>query len=114
MTAMLGFTGTLHFVRPQHFDRLVPKSLPGTQRQWVLGSGVAELAVAALVAAPKTRRLGGRAATLLFLGVFPANLKMAWDFRTKSTKLKTISLVRLPMQAGLIAWSESIHGDSDS
>ncbi len=112
MTAMLGFTGVMHFLRPQHFDRLVPPSLPGTQRQWVLGSGVAEFAVAALVAVPRTRRIGGRAGTLLFLGVFPANVKMAWDFRNKSTKLRAISLARLPMQAGLLAWSENIRGNA--
>lgn len=109
MSAMLGFTGSMHFLQPRGYDRLIPASLPGTARQWTLGSGVAEFVVAGLVALPRTRRFGGRAATLLFLGVYPANLKMAWDFRHKSAKHRAVSLARLPMQAGLIAWSESVR-----
>ena len=112
MSAMLGFTGTMHFLQPRGYDRLIPESLPGTARQWTLGSGVAEFLVAGLVAVPRTRRLGGRVATLLFIGVYPANLKMAWDFRNKSAKHRAISLARLPMQAGLIAWSENIRAKS--
>lgn len=112
MSGMLGFAGAVHFVRPQYFERLIPTALPGTPRQWVLGSGVAELAVAALVAAPRTRRLGGRAATWLFLAVFPGNVKMAWDSRRKSARFRTIAFGRLPLQAGLIAWSESIRNGS--
>ena len=50
--------GALHFAKPEPFDGLIPRQLPGTPRQWTLGSGVAELAVGALLAVPATRRIG--------------------------------------------------------
>lgn len=79
MAGALGFMGALHFAVPKPFDGLIPRSLPGSRRAWTYGSGVAELAVAAAVAVPRTRRLGALAAALLFLGVFPGNVKMAVD-----------------------------------
>ena len=67
MSAALAAMGVLHFVRPEPFDGLIPPFLPGSARAWTHGSGVAELAVAGLLAVPRTRRAGGRAAQALFL-----------------------------------------------
>lgn len=106
LTAVLG---TLHFVKPEVFDRLIPEALPGEARAWTLGSGVAELGVAAGLLYPKTRRVAGRAATLLYLAVFPGNLQMAWNWRGKSWHMQVISLGRLPLQAGLIRRAENVH-----
>ena len=61
LAALCTTMGILHFAKPKPFDALIPEQLPGTARGWTLGSGVAELAVAALLVAPPTRRLGGRA-----------------------------------------------------
>jgi uncharacterized membrane protein len=57
--ALLGGAGVLHMVRPEHFDRIVPPALPGPARGYTYASGIAELGVAGLLAAPRTRRLGG-------------------------------------------------------
>lgn len=57
------------------------------------------------MAAPRTRRLGGLAAVALFLAVFPANVKMALDFRDKSPKARAIAYGRLPLQIPLVAWA---------
>ena len=54
---MLG-TGTLHFVIPKFYEPLIPPVLPGSDRFWIYGSGVAELAAGALVANRRTERLG--------------------------------------------------------
>ena len=94
--------GALHFVKPEPFDALIPTSLPGTPRQWTLGSGVAELATGALLAVPATRRMGGTAAQLLFVGVFPGNIKMAVDWRDRPGAYRLISWARLPLQADLV------------
>ena len=64
-----------------------------------------ELAVATAVAAPRTRRLGGLAAAALFIAVFPANVKMARDFRDKSPKARALAYGRLPLQIPLVAWA---------
>ncbi len=72
LTRMLAAAGVLHFVAPKQFDTIVPRPLPGPRRRWTYLSGVAELGVAAAVAAPRTRRWSGLAAAALFVGVFPA------------------------------------------
>ncbi|GAA1396186.1 hypothetical protein [Luteococcus peritonei] len=94
--------GALHFARPEPFDALIPSRLPGTARQWTLGSGVAELAVGTLLAVPATRRAGGRAAQALFIGVFPGNLTMAWRWRRRPRPQRLVSWARLPLQADLV------------
>lgn len=95
--------GALHLVKPEPFERLIPEQLPGTARDWAIGSGYAELATAGLLLVPATRKLGGIAATALFLGVWPGNMKMAWDWRHRPMEKQLISLGRLPLQIPMIA-----------
>ncbi len=76
LAALLFGAGTLHFVRPRPFDAIVPRALPGSARTYTYASGVvAELATAAALAVPRTRRLGGTLATALFVAVFPATCR---------------------------------------
>ncbi|MBF6149082.1 DoxX family protein [Nocardia nova] len=103
-TALFGM-GTLHFVMPKPFDSIVPPALPGRARTYTYASGVAEIGVAAALAAPRTRRLGGRLAVLLFLAVFPANIQFAADSvrNPKAAKaIKWVSVLRLPFQVPMI------------
>ncbi|MEZ2120769.1 MULTISPECIES: MauE/DoxX family redox-associated membrane protein [unclassified Corynebacterium] len=111
LIVLFSFAGLMHFLRPDGFDRLVPEQLPGAQRAWTYGSGYLELATALLLAIPGTRRIGGLVTTFLMLGVWPGNMKMAWDFRRKSPWLRSIAFLRLPLQiplirAGLRIWRE--------
>lgn len=69
---------------------------------WTYVSGAAELAVAALVAVPRTRRLGGALALALFVAVFPANIQMAVDWSDRSWGQRLIAYGRLPLQVPLI------------
>ncbi|MEU0793152.1 hypothetical protein ABZ342_24020 [Amycolatopsis sp. NPDC005961] len=105
LAGALGFMGVLHFAVPKPFDGLIPRWLPGSRRAWTYGSGVAELTVAAAVAVPRTRRLGGLAAALLFLGVFPGNVKMAVDAAAAPAPQRAMAWARLPLQWPLIAWA---------
>jgi uncharacterized membrane protein len=102
LAALLAASGTLHFLTPKPYDSIVPRSLPGSPRTWTRLSGVAELVVAAAIAHPRTRRLGGLAAAGLFVGVFPANVKMAVDWRNASPAKKAIAFARLPLQVPLV------------
>lgn len=104
LAVLLASSGLAHFVRPKPFDAIVPRSLPGSPRTWTYLSGAAELAVAATVAVPQTRRLGGWAAAGLFLAVFPANIKMAYDWRHGSPRQRAIAYGRLPLQVPLVWW----------
>ncbi len=110
MPAALGAMGVLHFVAPKPFDGLIPPELPGSRRTWTYGSGVAELAVAGLLAAPRTRALGGAAATALFVGVFPGNLQMARAWRGKPFwPHQVIAWGRLPLQVPMILAADRIR-----
>ncbi|GGN33827.1 membrane protein [Streptomyces kronopolitis] len=105
LARLLAGAGTLHFLAPKPFDALVPRRLPGTPRAWTYASGAAELAVAAAVALPRTRRAGALAAAGLFAAVFPANVKMARDWRHRPAPLKALAYGRLPAQLPLIGWA---------
>lgn len=104
LAASLAASGTLHFAHPRPFDSIVPRSLPGGPRLWTHLSGAAELTVAVAIAYPPTRRLGGLAAAALFAAVFPANVKMAADWRRASPALRALGYARLPLQIPLVLW----------
>ena len=95
----------MHVLTPAPFDAVIPGLLPGTPRFWTLASGAAELAVAAAVAVPRTRRLGGLAAAWLFVAVFPANVKMAVDWSDRSAAERAVAYGRLPLQVPLVWWA---------
>ncbi|WP_068157975.1 DoxX family protein [Rhodococcus phenolicus] len=105
LASLLLGSGTLHFVRPQPFDRIVPRALPGDARAYTYASGVAELAVGTALVVPRTRRLGGALAAALFVAVFPANIQMAvswWRSDRMSPAAKAIAGARLPLQIPLV------------
>ena len=107
LTALLALAGTSHLVRPAWYDAMVPPLLPGDARPWTLGSGVVELLVAGLVAAPRTRRAGGLAAAALFVAVFPANVWMAVE---PGAVPRWVALARLPLQVPLVLWGLQVAG----
>jgi uncharacterized membrane protein len=112
LAALLGASGALHFRTPRPYDSIVPRSLPGSPRTWTYVSGAAELAVAAAIAHPRTRRLGGLAAAALFVGVFPANVKMAVDWRNAPPSRRAIAIGRLPLQVPLVLWARKVAKQS--
>ncbi len=112
LVVLLTATGALHFIIPAYFDAIVPTELPGAPRFWTLASGVAELGVAAAIAVPRSRRLGGLAAVALFVAVFPANVKMAIDWSDRSVTEQVIAYGRLALQIPLILWALKIRRDA--
>ncbi|QIS05751.1 hypothetical protein F5X71_28685 [Nocardia brasiliensis] len=105
LAALLFPMGVLHFVAPKPFDAIVPKYLPGEPRSYTYASGVAEIGVAAALALPRTRGLGGRLAALLFVAVFPANVQMTVDMLGNEKLPRVVkigSVLRLPLQLPLI------------
>jgi len=102
LAALLATSGVAHFVAPKPFDAIVPRALPGRPRTWTYLSGAAELAVAAALVVPRTRRLGGLAAAGLFVAVLPANVQMARDWRTRPAPLRLAAYARLPLQVPLV------------
>lgn len=105
LAAFLASAGATHFVVPRLYDAIVPSALPGSARSWTIASGLAELGCAAAVASPRTRRLGATAAFVLFIAVFPANVKMAIDWQDEPAPRRVASLARLPLQVPLLVWA---------
>lgn len=114
LSGLLAGMGVLHFALPRPFDAMIPPVLPGTPRAWTQVSGVAELAVAAAVAVPATRRRGALAAAGLFVAVFPANVQMAYNWRHASAPKRAFAFARLPLQAPLLGWAFAVSGGAVS
>ena len=111
LALFLAGSGVLHFAVPKFYDQMIPEQLPGSARAWTLGSGVVELVTGAAVAYPRTRRLGALAAVGVFLGVFPANVKMAIDTTASSAAVpvKAGTIARLPLQWPMIRWAMRVR-----
>ena len=110
LAALLAGAGATHFAAPKMYDEMIPARLPGRPRTWTYGAGIAELATAAAVAVPRTRRAGGLAAAVLFTAVLPGNVKMAVDARNSdSAAFRAGTLLRLPLQWPLIAWALKVR-----
>ncbi len=107
LSGLLATSGTLHFVVPRTFASIVPPRLPEPTALVYL-SGVAELACAAGLVLPRTRRLAGWAAAALFVVVFPGNVQMALDAGDRSTLYRAAVYARLPLQLPLIGWAASV------
>jgi uncharacterized membrane protein len=112
LAGLLGFAGVAHFVNPGFFDEIVPHALPASPRSWTYLSGAAELACAAAVARPSTRRLGGLAAAVLFVAVFPANVQMAIDWRNRPALEQAGAYGRLPLQIPLVLWAWRVRSNA--
>ncbi|MGW0549653.1 DoxX family protein [Streptomyces altiplanensis] len=112
LVGLLAAAGAAHIVAPRQFDAIVPRALPGSPRAWTHASGVAELLLAAGIAVPRTRRAGAVAAACFFAGVFPANVKMAYDWRHKPAPLKVLAWGRLPLQVPLVLWAARTGRDA--
>lgn len=98
MGLFIGFAGVAHFANPDFFNDIVPPWLPPSEAFWTYASGVVEIVIAILLLRPQWRRAGAIAAGWLFVGVYPANLYMAWDWRDRPWTDQVVSYGRLPFQ----------------
>ena len=109
LCALMGGSGLLHLVVPGLYRRIVPAPLRSHAAAVVAVSGLCELACAALLAAPRTRRLGASATAALLVAVFPANVQMALDggYAQASAPFNSaaVAWLRLPLQVPLILWA---------
>jgi uncharacterized membrane protein len=109
LAAFFTFTGTMHFARPRFFEAIVPPAIEAQKKEAVAISGVAEIAGAALVLPPVSRRLGRWWLLALLLAVFPANIHMAVNpEQIRGLDLRKIPRwalwARLPLQPLAMIW----------
>ena len=102
--AMVG-TGVLHFVAPQPFVAIMPRSLP-EPLTLVYVSGVCEVLGGIGLLVPRVRKAAGWGLIALYLAVFPANVNMAINnLPIGGGHYPLLLWARLPMQALFIAWA---------
>ncbi|MEU0075288.1 hypothetical protein ABZ027_38025 [Streptomyces sp. NPDC006332] len=113
LAGLLAAAGVTHFAVPRPYDTTIPSGLPGSPRAWTYASGAVELALAAGVALPRTRRTAALATAAFFVGVFPANVKMALDRRHRPAPQKAAAFGRLPLQVPLVLWARGIAANGE-
>ncbi len=103
-------SGVLHVAKPQTYQAIVPKALPAP-RALVYVSGAIELACAAGLLLPRTRRMAGLTSAALLLAVFPANVTMAGQAKRRLDRdpgnpsrqgYLAATIARLPLQWPMI------------
>jgi uncharacterized membrane protein len=100
LAALFLCSGTLHFVAPGVFVRIVPPILPWPGALVAI-SGAAEIAGAVGLLTVRWRRLAACGLTALLIAVFPANVYMAMQ---RMMFPEWVLWARLPLQFLLIWW----------
>ena len=112
LAVLLGSVASTHFLKPDLFDSIVPRALPGPARGYTIGSALIEFALAAALVRRSTRRRAGYAAAVFFVAVFPANVQMALDGGMPGHAGLlgdgTLAWVRLPFQIPLVWWAMQV------
>jgi len=103
--AFYGGAGSLHFIHPEFYLRIVPPYIPA-HLAMVRISGFFEIVGGLGLLIPRTRRMAAWGLIALLVAVFPANLYMA----TNPIDAGAVSIApvfrwgRLPVQLLLIWW----------
>jgi uncharacterized membrane protein len=102
---LFAVAGTLHFLSPGFFLRIVPPWVPDAELAVRL-SGVAEIAGAIGLLIPATRVAAAWGLVALLVAVFPANVYMLQQAMEQgaSTGALMVRWIRLPLQPLLIWW----------
>jgi len=109
LAAFFTLAGAMHFLRPRFYEAIVPPALESRRKEVVDISGVAEIAGAAMVLPPASRRLGRWWLLALLVAVFPANVHMAVNpEQVRGLDLRRIPRwalwARLPLQPLAMLW----------
>jgi len=103
LIALMGGSGIAHLIVPEPYLKIVPRWVPSASAA-VFWSGIAELAVAAALAHPRTRRVGAWATVALLVAVYPANIQHALDAQP-GTGEWWATRARLPLQPVMMWWA---------
>ncbi len=105
LAAFIVTAGTLHFVTPAPFVKIVPDYLPA-HLEIVYISGFFEILGGIGLLVPFVSQAAAWGLIALFIAVFPANINMAINNIDIGIPLEPWMLwARLPLQGVLIAWA---------
>ena len=95
--------GTMHFVNPEFFLKIVPPYLP-LHKELVLVSGVCEILPGVLLLVPRSSHLAAWGIIALLIAVFPANIYL-YQHQEILPASPLVHLLRLPLQGVFILWA---------
>ncbi|MEN8832989.1 MAG: hypothetical protein ABF285_13265 [Pacificibacter sp.] len=100
------FFGIGHFVQTEAMTQMLPPFAPFPTLM-VLATGLLELAIAAALLYPPSRRMAGFVAIAVLIGFFPVNVYAALNHTGMGGHAwgPVYLLIRAPLQAFLIGWS---------
>lgn len=100
------FFGVGHFVETEAMTRMLPPFIPFAT-PLVLATGLLELAIAAGLAHPRSRRMAGLLAIGVLVAFFPVNVYAAFNHTGMGGHVlgPIYLLIRAPIQALLIGWT---------
>jgi len=96
--------GSLHFLRPGVYEKIMPDYLPA-HRELVLASGAAEIIGGWGVLFARTRTPAGWWLIATLIAIFPANVHMALHPGRYPSFTPALLWARLPLQALVIWWA---------
>ena len=99
---MIG-AGTMHFVNPDFYLKIMPPYLP-LHRELVYLSGVCEIVLGLLLLVPRFSRLAAWGIIVLLIAVFPANIYV-YQNQDVLPAAAVLHLLRLPLQGLFILWA---------
>ena len=103
LTIFMIVAGTMHFVNPAFFLKIMPPYLP-LHQELVLLSGIFEVVLGVLLLVPQTSRTAAWGIVALLIAVFPANL-YRYQHQEIFPASPIIHLLRLPLQGLFILWA---------
>lgn len=103
--------GTLHFISPDFYLKIMPPYLPW-HLELVYLSGLIEIVLGLLLVIPRFSRWAAWGIIALLIAVFPANLYL-YQHQEIMPGPPLLHLLRLPLQAVFILWA-SWHTKSDA
>ncbi|MET0637581.1 MAG: DoxX family protein [Chitinophagaceae bacterium] len=104
MALLYLLAGLSHFLKPKMYEYIIPRWIP-FRRFLVYFTGLWEMMAAVLLLVPVTRPVAAWSIIILLVLVFPANIKMAIDFKKKRHKYYWLTVLRLPVQVLLVWWA---------
>lgn len=95
--------GTMHFVNPAFYLKIMPPYLP-LHRELVFLSGACEVVLGVLLLVPRISRLAAWGIIALLIAVFPANIYV-YQHQGVLSAPPVFHLLRLPLQGVFILWA---------
>ncbi len=103
LTIFMVGAGTLHFLKPDFYLKIMPPYLPW-HLELVYLSGLFEIALGLLLLVPRFTRLAAWGIIALLIAVFPANIYL-YQHQELLPASPLLHLLRLPLQAVFIFWA---------